>query len=306
MIHILDIYEIQDEIINDLTLMDDIMMKEVFKNKKCTELLIKIILNKDDIEIKELEIQSNNVNLKYKSIIMDILAVDSNDCIYNIEIQKENEGADPKRARYHSSMIDSHILKKGKLPQNLPNTYVIFITQRDALKKDKMIYHIERVIRETNDEFIDGSKIIYVNTSKIDETPLGKLMQDLREKDSEKLHYKELKQELKQAKTEYILKEDKKMNKLLEEYTKQLKETSMKEGREKGLLEGMERGLEKGMEKGMERGMEKGIKKGMEKGMERGKSQTAFEIAKNMLKENIDITVIEKITGLSKDKIIGL
>lgn len=45
----------------------------------------------------------------------------------------------------------------------LPETYVIFITENDVLGKGKPIYHINRVIEETGDFFHDSSHIIYVN-----------------------------------------------------------------------------------------------------------------------------------------------
>lgn len=78
-----------------------------------------------------------------------------------------------------------------------------------------MIYHIDRIIRETNEDFNDGAKIIYANTSKQDETALGKLMSDMREPNPDKMNYEVLKQKSKEAKSEYIVKEEKKMGKRL-------------------------------------------------------------------------------------------
>ena len=49
-------------------------------------------------------------------------------------------------------------------------------------------------------------------------------------------------------------------------------------------------------------GIEEGIKKGMEKGIE----QEKISLAKNMKKENIDINVIGKVTGLSIEEIKNL
>jgi len=51
--------------------------------------------------------------------------------------------------------------------------------------------------------------------------------------------------------------------------------------------------------KGMEKGVKKGIKIGIEKGIEKGIIQTA----KEMLKNNMDIELISKITKLSVEKI---
>ena len=45
------------------------------------------------------------------------------------------------------------------------------------------------------------------------------------------------------------------------------------------------------------------IQEGFEQGIEQGIEQQTIELTKNMLKENIDINQISKITGLSTDKI---
>ena len=50
-------------------------------------------------------------------------------------------------------------------------------------------------------------------------------------------------------------------------------------------------------------GFENGYDKGIEKGLEQGKLENSKEIVKNMLKENIDIELISKITGMSIEDI---
>ena len=49
--------------------------------------------------------------------------------------------------------------------------------------------------------------------------------------------------------------------------------------------------------------VKKGHKKGLEQGLEQGSKGKALEIAKNMLKENMDLSVISRLTGLD-EKII--
>ena len=48
---------------------------------------------------------------------------------------------------------------------------------------------------------------------------------------------------------------------------------------------------------------DEGIRKGLELGLEKGTEQSKNEIAKNMLKENMDISLISKLTGLSNEQI---
>lgn len=50
-----------------------------------------------------------------------------------IEIQRADKGADPKRARYHSSILDAHLLRPNDDFKDLPETYVIFITGNDVI-----------------------------------------------------------------------------------------------------------------------------------------------------------------------------
>ena len=46
-----------------------------------------------------------------------------------------------------------------------------------------------------------------------------------------------------------------------------------------------------------------GIKVGEERGEKRGIEKNILDTAKKMIKENLDISLIEKITGLSKETI---
>ena len=61
------------------------------------------------------------------------------------------------------------------------------------------------------------------------------------------------------------------------------------------LREKWERDWNSGMHSAEEAGIEKGMKKGMEKGIE--------EVARKMLQEEIDKTIISKVTNLSLDEI---
>ncbi len=44
-----------------------------------------------------------------------------------------------------------------------------------------------------------------------------------------------------------------------------------------------------------------GLEQGIEQGLEQGSQNKQIEIAKNMLKENMDISIISRITGLDVD-----
>ncbi len=50
----------------------------------------------------------------------------------------------------------------------------------------------------------------------------------------------------------------------------------------------------------------KGLKEGLEQGIEQGSEQEKISIARNMLKDNVDINLIKKYTNLTEEKINNL
>ena len=119
----------------------------------------------------------------------EILAVDQENRVYNIEIQRDDRGASVKRARYNSSLIDANITEQGEQYENLNETYVIFITEHDVLKGGRPIYRIERTVQETGESFGDGTHILYVNAQMKDDTALGQLMHDFACTSADEMHY---------------------------------------------------------------------------------------------------------------------
>ncbi len=176
--------------IRGLRLLDDDFMQKVFEDKACTEFLLQIILNRTDLKVLRVDGQQDIKNLQGRSVRLDILAVDVDNRVYNIEIQRSDKGAGVKRARYNSSLIDANVTEPGEKYENLCETYVIFITENDIIKAGLPLYHIDRVVKETGGLFGDESHIIYVNSQIKDESALGKLMHDFSCTDAKDMKYK--------------------------------------------------------------------------------------------------------------------
>ena len=175
--------------IQSLRLLDDDFMNKVFEDKACAEFLLQIILERTALTVQKVHSQHNLKNLQGRSVRLDILATDEAGRVYNIEVQRSDKGAGAKRARYNSSLIDANITEPGDNYENLNETYVIFITEHDVLKAGRPIYHIDRMIQETNALFGDGSHILYVNAQIKDNTALGQLMHDFACTKAEEMHY---------------------------------------------------------------------------------------------------------------------
>ena len=159
-------------------LLDDDFMNKVFEDKACAEFLLQIILQRKDLCVQHAHGQHDIKNLHGRSVRLDILAVDEENHVYNIEVQRNDKGAGVKRARYNSSLIDANVTEPGDEYEKLNETYVIFITENDVLGGGQPIYHIDRTIKETGALFGDESHILYVNSQIKDNTVLGWLMHD--------------------------------------------------------------------------------------------------------------------------------
>lgn len=172
-----------------LRLLDDDFMNKVFEDKACAEFLLQIILQRSDLKVAQVHVQHEVKNLQGRSARLDILAVDEENRVYNIEIQRDDKGASVKRARYNSSLIDANITEPGEQYEKLNETYVIFITEHDVLKGGRPIYRIERTVQETGESFGDGTHILYVNAQMKDDTALGQLMHDFSCTSADEMHY---------------------------------------------------------------------------------------------------------------------
>lgn len=187
-------WERVNSLVDTLTLFDDELMGRVFdKNTQATELVLRLILGRN---IKVISVNGQkeirNVNVGGRNIILDVHAIDVAGEEMNIEVQGGSEGAHVRRARYHSSMLDTGMLKESQPLKELKDSYVIFIYKRDKFGKGLPLYHVDRYIKETEETFGDGSHIIYVNGSYNGDDAIGKLVSDFHQTDSEKMYYSEL------------------------------------------------------------------------------------------------------------------
>ena len=109
------------EILRNFRLLDDTFFS-------CTELILRIILDMPDLKVLRTNTQRSVKNLMLHEARLDAYAEDSRGNAYDIEVQRSDTGAERRRARFYSSMLDSRMLRKGEKYRSIPDSYVIFIT----------------------------------------------------------------------------------------------------------------------------------------------------------------------------------
>jgi len=249
-------------------LMDDTFMSKCLENApECIELILQIILGKKDLKVVKSQTEYPIKSLQGRGVRFDVFARDSEGREYDIEIQRADEGAEPKRARYNSALMDANALKSGDDVGKLRDSYVIFITENDVMGGGCEVYEIDRTIRQMRGKkFGDGTHIVYVNGATRSATEIGRLVHDLLCSDAAKMYFDVLRKRVGDFK-------------------------QSEEGR-RYMCEAMER-IEA-------RGKAEGIVEGERKGERKGKRETMLATAMRMLKDGVlALKDIARYSGLS-------
>ena len=214
---------------------DDDFMRCLFKdNIPLVELVLRIITEKPDLIITDCETQKDMKRLVgARSVCLDAYGTDSTGKRYDLEVQRQDRGADPHRARYHASVMDIENLHSGQEFKELPDTYIIFILEKDFYGQGEAVYPIERINLATGKAFEDGEHILYVNGEYRGDSDIGKLMHDFNCMRADDMNF-----ELMAERTRYLKENPKgvqKMCKIMED----MRNESLKEGIKKGIKEGM-------------------------------------------------------------------
>ena len=245
-------------------LMDDDFMSKCLENApECIELMLRIILGKKDLKVIKSQTEYPIKSLQGRGVRFDVFARDSKGREYDIEIQLADKGAEPKRARYNSALMDANALKSGEDVDKLRDTYVIFITENDVLGGGREVYHVNRKIEESDcGDFGDGTHVIYVNCTAKGDSDVCKLIHDLLCHDVDEMYFGALRERVSEFK-------------------------KSEEGR-------------RVMCKAMERIKAEGVAEGEARGKREGKRENMIETAKRLLANGkLMLKEIAECSGLS-------
>ena len=276
------------ERIRAFRLMDDDFMTIVFSSDtKAAEFLLRIILERDDLTVKSCMSQQEKRNLYGRSVILDIIAEDTDHRLYNIEIQRSDKGNSPKRVRYNTAMIDSHTLQCGDDFTDLPELYIIFITEHDYLKLNKPYYKVKKNFDVSDKDgkiitYDDGVNVMYVNGTYRGNDAIGKLMHDFCTPNADDMYYSEIAKRVR-----FHKQEDSGVGTVCRVW-EQYGDERAAEAKKIGILEGKRVGL----------------KEGKLVGLKEGKNAGRKEMAANLLKDGtLSVQKIAEISGFTLEQL---
>lgn len=111
---------------------------------------------------------------------------------------------DGRQARYNFALLNlesQNEFGKAYTEENgFPDSYVIFISDEDVLKTGKAVCHFESYVLPMGIQFDDGTHILYVNASIMENTPIGALMHDFNTADPDEMTHPYMADEMRKAK----------------------------------------------------------------------------------------------------------
>ena len=270
---------------------NDVIFKNVFNTKERLKRLLESILKVEIYDIREKNTELEKTNKKNKKLVLD-LVLDTNVGKINVEVNNNSKNYIIKRNLLYFFRLIGMCLKEAEdykdidmhtqinLTWNLQRYYDYDIRNRDKIelyitdvKTHKIRYgNVFKIIDVNMDYF---NRLCYTEDMK-EEERLLKFLSSKNEKELEAnsegdRFMEEIKDKV------YLLNEDPEIIEQLyvEGEERRVRNTERKLGREEGL----------------------------EQGLEQGYKEKSIEIAKNMLKDNMDIDIITKYTGLTPDEI---
>lgn len=228
----------------------------------------------------------------------DLFAEDKkNRIIVDIQHEKHSDHYD-RFLHYHCAAILEQIPNSKDYKPPLAVYTIVVLTSGDSHKSDVSVIDFDP--KKINGESLGiiPHKVIYICPKYINEnTPplyqewLRVINDSLTERvDEESYHVCEVQKIIEHIEQDDISPEER-ANMIEEYHWEEFEAEKIKEGLEKGLLEGLQKGLQEGLQKGLQKGIEQGIEQGK------------LDVAKAMLLEGLDISVVSKITGLTIDEI---
>ena len=281
--------------LQEMNLLDRFLFAEVMEDNETLENVLEIIqgypVPLEDKAQAEKEFRRIPRN---KRVFFDVYGEDLRNAVYDVEAQKENTHDFPKRTRYYNGMVDLNMLRPGEDYNKLKDVYIIMIMPFDLFGEGRYRYTFHMTCDEIPGLNL-GDRVtrIFLNTQ-------GRIKDGVSEELIQMLKYFEntTKETAAESQSEKIRQLEKRV-----EETKANEEEGI---RFMNAFEEKMRERQEGREEGREEGLAEGERIGETRGKSLGEAAKQQEIARKMLEEGLDLTLIQKITGLTRKKIQSL
>ena len=197
----------------------------------CQEML-RIILEDEKLIVKDVIVQSSERNLYGRSVRLDALCILGNGKKCNVEVQRSNKDHHLKRVRFNASVITVRDSQTDDKFEETIDLIVVYISEFDIFKRGRVIYHVDSVIRETQEKVDDGLERVFVNTAVKDGTTISEYMDCFLQKEIDNAKFPKL-----TNRVHYLKHEEGGVNavcEIMRKYSEEVAEKAYQQGEEAG------------------------------------------------------------------------
>ncbi len=218
-------------------LFNDTLASLALEDKAACQHVVRTLLGRDDIVIESVKSQYRLVSSASREVILDAYAKDKDGRIINIEIQRGDTLDHARRIRYYGAMLDCEALKKGSDFSELPDTYIIYISEKNLWDATDAACLAKIPNPNLAKPYIDGMHVILVTAAVDDGTEAARLMRYFRCADPADMTEGDLSCYIRTLKTE------ERGCAIMSDTIQELYELGQSEGRAEGKAEGIEEGM---------------------------------------------------------------
>ena len=218
----------------EYNLLSDAFMSVALRDIPACQYVLRILTGIKNLKVREVRPQYRVSKIESHDAVLDVLAEDETGQLFDLEIQRADTLDHARRTRFYSSMIDSNYLEKGKTYSDLPEVYVIYVSETDLWKAGYTTYELEKKFRKSNVSYDDGQHVLYINAAVNDGSETAKLMDYFKTADPDDMEHGELSQRV------HFLKCDEGGLSEMCEVTERIYKMGREDGRDEGRAEGRE------------------------------------------------------------------
>ena len=218
----------------EYNLLSDAFMSVALRDIPACQYVLRILTGIKNLKVREVRPQYRVSKIESHDAVLDVLAEDETGRLFDLEIQRADTLDHARRTRFYSSMIDSNYLEKGKTYSDLPEVYVIYVSETDLWKAGYTTYELEKKFRKSNVSYDDGQHVLYIIAAVNDGSETAKLMDYFKTADPDDMEHGELSQRV------HFLKCDEGGLSEMCEVTERIYKMGREDGRDEGRAEGRE------------------------------------------------------------------
>ena len=173
------------ETAENLRIIDDAFFRILAEKEEVCQEILQTLLDNPELRVIRSKAQVTETSL-HREITMDALCITQDNKLFNVEMQKGKDD-DVPRTRFHASIVTSNHTPKGTKFSNIPDVTIVYVSEYDVLKNNRMITHVTRCMETEDGQYVpvnDGEDIVFANTCIVDDSDKSRLLQLMLRKDA--------------------------------------------------------------------------------------------------------------------------